>query len=226
MTDNREPQLGVTVMPEWFQCEGIEPVLDRVQALGATAIATSPYVLETAPDGEGGREPPPDGEAGDVRPLDRAALRPHASCGCARRPRSCTIGARYAALRYRPSPPTALTHAHADLLDRVIEAAHDRGIDVLLQVMAASPPGYRVQFSGRWRRRPCLGPDGAPHDARVDRNGSLAIAAHRRATSRRWSAELAQRYPGVAGFRLDWPEVPALRLRERALRLPSGDARR
>ena len=65
------PPLGVTVMPEWFQCEGIAPVLDRVQAMGATAIATSPYVLEVAPDGEGGREPPADGEAGRVRPLDR-----------------------------------------------------------------------------------------------------------------------------------------------------------
>ena len=64
MTDRQStgglPPLGVTVMPEWFQCEGIGPVLDRVQAMGATAIATSPYVLEAAPDGEGGREPPAD----------------------------------------------------------------------------------------------------------------------------------------------------------------------
>ena len=35
--------LGVTVMPEWFQCEGIEPVLDRLQAAGAEALVTSPY---------------------------------------------------------------------------------------------------------------------------------------------------------------------------------------
>jgi len=35
--------LGVTVMPEWFQCEGIGPVLDRVQSLGASAIATMAY---------------------------------------------------------------------------------------------------------------------------------------------------------------------------------------
>jgi len=48
--------LGVTVMPEWFQCEGIGAVLDRVQSIGATAIATSPYVMEVAPDGEGARE--------------------------------------------------------------------------------------------------------------------------------------------------------------------------
>ena len=67
----KRPQLGVTVMPEWFQCEGIEPVLDRLQALGATALVTSPYLLEIAAPGQGAREPPPDGEAGAVRPLDR-----------------------------------------------------------------------------------------------------------------------------------------------------------
>ena len=42
----------------------------------------------------------------------------------------------------------AVTRAHADLLDRVIDGARARGIEVLLQVMAACPPGYRVQFSG------------------------------------------------------------------------------
>ena len=32
MMATRSPTLGITVMPEWFQCEGIEPVLDRLQA--------------------------------------------------------------------------------------------------------------------------------------------------------------------------------------------------
>jgi hypothetical protein len=30
-------QLGVTVMPEWFQSEGIETVLDNLQKIGATS---------------------------------------------------------------------------------------------------------------------------------------------------------------------------------------------
>ena len=34
------PTLGITVMPEWFQCEGIDAVLDRLQAAGASALAT------------------------------------------------------------------------------------------------------------------------------------------------------------------------------------------
>src|SRR4051812_15710308 len=65
------PALGVTVMPEWFQHEGVEPVLDRLQAMGVGAIATSPYVMAPCGEGEGAREPPADGEAGKVRPLDR-----------------------------------------------------------------------------------------------------------------------------------------------------------
>ena len=206
MTAPPAPPLGVTVMPEWFQCEGIGPVLDRIAALGATAIATSPYVLEPAPDGEGAREPPPDGEAGRVRPLDRP-LFGHTELWVRTAPAFEHDAARYAGLRYRPSPATALTRRYADLLDRVVDEARARGIEVLLQVMAACPPGYRVQFSGVEPDDQCRRPDGTTHDARVDRNASLAapqVVAYTAALV----AELAQRYPGVAGFRLDWPEAP------------------
>jgi hypothetical protein len=200
------PPLGVTVMPEWFQCEGIAPVLDRVQAMGATAIATSPYVLEVAPDGEGGREPPADGEAGRVRPLDRA-LFGRTELWVRTAPSFVHDDRRYAGLRYQPSPPSALTTRHAGLIDDVVAEAARRGLAVHLQVMAASPPGYRVQFSAATPEDQCLGPDGATHAARVDRNASLAsgeVVAYVAALV----AELAERYPSVAGFRLDWPEYP------------------
>jgi len=114
---------------------------------------------------------------------------------------------RYHGLRYQPPAATAMTRASAGLLDRVIDAARARGIEVLLQVMAACPPGYRVQFSELADDDRCLGPDGRPHDARVDRNGSLA-SPHVVAYVATLCAELAERYPGVAGFRLDWPEAP------------------
>jgi hypothetical protein len=203
---NTRPALGITVMPEWFQCEGIEPVLDRVQSIGATALVTSPYVLEAAPDGEGGREPPADGEAGRVRPLDRA-LFGRTELWVRTAPSFAHDPAHYAGLRYQPSPPSALTLRHADLLDRVFAAAAARGLAVYLQVMAASPPGYRVQFSAARADDQCLGPDGQPHAARVDRNASLGsadVVAYVAALV----AELATRYPTVAGFRLDWPEYP------------------
>ena len=200
------PSLGITVMPEWFQCEGIAPVLDRVQAAGATAIATSPYVLEVAPDGEGAREPPPDGDAGRVRPLDRE-LFGRTELWVRTAPSFEHDRARYAGLRYQPSPPSPLTVRHARLIDDVLAAAAARGITVYLQVMAASPPGYRVQFSSAVDADQCLGPDGLPHPARVDRNASLASSAVVAYTAA-LVAELAERYPAAAGFRLDWPEYP------------------
>ena len=53
----------------------------------------------------------------------------------------------------------------------------------------------------------CLGPDGQPHGQRVDRNASLA-SSHVVAYITTLLTELASRYPGVTGFRLDWPEYP------------------
>lgn len=204
-------ELGVTVMPEWFQCEGVEPVLDRLQAMGATALVTSPYLLEIAPAGQGAREPPPDGEAGAVRPLDRPLWGRYETWV---RTAPCFVHdtKRYAGLRYQPSPPGALTRAQPEFMDRVIEAARARGFAVYLQVMAASPPGYRVQFSAAVAQDQCVGPDGAVHADRVDRNASLA-SPDVRAYGATLLTELAERYPGVCGLRIDWPEYPPYDLR-------------
>ena len=198
--------LGVTVMPEWFQHEGIEAVLDRVQHIGATAIATSPYVMAQCAEGEGGREPPADGDAGRVRPLDRP-LWGKRELWVRTAPSFAHDRTRYRDLRYQPSLADALTHAQGHWLDRLIDAARSRGINVYLQVMAASPPGYRVQFSNMLEDDRCLGPDGLAHERRVDRNASLA-SPHVVAYVTTLLVELAQRYPGAAGFRLDWPEYP------------------
>lgn len=205
------PVLGVTVMPEWFQCEGVDNVLDRLQAAGATALATSPYLLEMAPAGEGAREPPPDGDAGSVRPLDRL-LWGARETWVRTAPALVHDVARYRGLRYQPSPPGHLTHAHPRLIDEVLEAAARRSMVVYLQVMAASPPGYKVQFSSALAQDQCLGPDGLPHPARVDANASLA-SPHVRDYGAALLVELATRYPGVHGFRIDWPEYPPYDLR-------------
>lgn len=203
--------LGITVMPEWFQCEGIESVLDNLEAAGASALVTSPYLLAVTPSGDGAREPPPDGDAGGVRPLDRPlwGLR---ETWVRTAPSITHDLTRYEGLRYQPTAPGALTRAHPRLIDDVIERAQRRGITVYLQVMAASPPGYRVQFSGAFDEDQCLGPDGRPHPHRVDRNASLA-SSHVREYGAALLAELAERYPEVHGFRVDWPEYPPYDLR-------------
>jgi len=203
--------LGITVMPEWFQCEGVDSVLDRLQAAGANALVTSPYLLEIAPAGEGAREPPPDGDAGGVRHLDRA-LWGARETWVRTAPSLVHDLKRYQGLRYQPTAPGALTRAHPRLIDDVVSAAERRGIAVHLQVMAASPPGYRVQFSGAAAQDQCLGPDGQPHPHRVDRNASLACS-HVRDYGATLLVELAERYPGVRGFRVDWPEYPPYDLR-------------
>lgn len=204
-------RLGVTVMPEWFQCEGIEAVLDNLQAAGATALVTSPYLMRIVAPGEGAREPPPDGEAGGIRPLDRAlwGLR---EAWVSTAPSLVHQMSRYAGLRYQPGPAGELTLAQSDFMDRVVEKASARGLQVYLQVMAASPPGYRVQFSGALEQDQCRGPDGQLHPDRVDRNASLA-SEQVHAYGAALLAELAERYPQVNGFRIDWPEYPPYDLR-------------
>ena len=54
MSGTSSKMLGITVLPEYFQVEGIEPVLDNCQNIaGANAITTSPYVMRLAATGEG-----------------------------------------------------------------------------------------------------------------------------------------------------------------------------
>jgi hypothetical protein len=203
--------LGVTVMPEWFQCEGIDAVLDNLQAAGASALVTSPYLMRIVAAGEGAREPPPDGEAGAVRPLDRE-LWGKRETWVSTAPALVHELSRYEGLRYQPSPAGELTLANPDFMDRVIDKASARGLRVYLQVMAASPPGYRVQFSGAVLQDQCRGPDGQLHPDRVDRNASLA-SEQVHAYGAALLAELAERYPRVVGFRIDWPEYPPYDLR-------------
>lgn len=195
---------GITVLPEWFQSEGIEPVLDRLQAASATDIATSPYVME--PSEDGGREPPADAGAGGVRLLDRPLwgqreLRVRSS------PSFEPERGLYEGLSYRPPEPDALTAREGETVARFIKAAKGRGLNVYLQVQSAIPPGYRVQFGGPRPEDAPLDPDGKTVPDRVDANASLAapaVLAYGEAMLR----DLARAYPAIDGFRIDWPEYP------------------
>ncbi|MEO1106049.1 MAG: hypothetical protein AAFW98_20340, partial [Pseudomonadota bacterium] len=195
---------GVTVLPEWAQAEGIEAVLDRLEAAGVDEIATSPYVM--APDPDGTREPPADGGQGFVRLLDRP-LWGERALTVRTAPSYAPDRTLYEGCAYQPPAPDALTAREGDTVARFIEAAKARGIKVWLQVQAAIPPGYRVQFSGVRDEDAPLGPDGAPVAGRVDANASLAapeIMAYGSALLR----DLAAAYPDVHGLRVDWPEYP------------------
>jgi hypothetical protein len=198
---------GVTVMPEFFQVEGIEAVLDNLQRRARVdAIATSPYVMAPAPDGTGGREPPIDAGAGSVRLLDRP-LWGRRELSVRTAPSFAPDASLYRGLRYQPAAADDLTRAEGHVVSEAIRAAKARGMTVLLQVQAAIPPGYRVQFGGPVEEdRPRL-PDGSTPRTRVDNNGSLA-SPHLHDYARAMVRDLVRAYPEADGLRIDWPEYP------------------
>ncbi len=201
------PRLGILVLPEFFQDEGVDAVLDNVQhRAGATAIATSPYVMAPVADGEGSREPPIDGGAGSVRVLDRPIFG-RTALHVRTAPCFAPDATLYAGLRYQPAPANELTAAQGQVVGEAIDAAKRRGLVVHMQLMAAIPPGYRVQFGGPQEEdRPRL-PNGEFTGLRVDNNGSLAsphLAAYTCALIR----DVIRAYPGIDVLRLDWPEYP------------------
>jgi hypothetical protein len=199
-------RLGITVMPEWIQAEGIGHVLANLAKAGATAVATSPYVMAESDAPDSGREPPIDAGAGKVRLLDRP-LWGKRELRCVTAPSFAPDLSLYARQTYQPSTPTDLTREEGPKVRAFLEAAKARGFDVQLQVQAAIPPGYRVQFGGPLEADMPRLPDGSLHDHRVDKNGSLAspaILAYTRALIR----DIASAYPMIDALRIDWPEYP------------------
>ena len=198
--------LGVTVLPEYIQSEGVAGVLDNLTRIGANAVATSPYLMEEAGPETGQREPPADANAGNVRLLDRPLFGKR-EVYVKTAPSFEPNLALYAGLRYQPSQPTDLTHREGHLLREFIPAAKARGIRVYFQVQAAIPPGYRVQFGGPVDSDRALLPDGRIPPRRLAKNGSLAsphILGYEHALIR----DLVQQYPDLDGLRIDWPEYP------------------
>ena len=198
--------IGVTVMPEWIQFEGIERVLDGLAAAGATAVATAPYVMEPADEKTGSREPPIDAGAGSVRLLDRELwgkreLWVRTAPSFEPNPRL------YSGLRYQPPTPSEMTRRNGPILKAFLRAAKARRLKVYFQVQAAIPPGYRVQFGGpQPDDRPLL-PDGRAPSQRLANNGSLA-SPHILAYHNALLEDLVQQYPDLDGIRVDWPEYP------------------
>ncbi|MCG6884426.1 MAG: hypothetical protein LJE62_11800 [Silicimonas sp.] len=201
------PLLGVTVMPEYIQSEGISPVLDRLQGLArAGSVTTSPYVAAEAAPGQGEREPPGDAGKGSGRLLDRplwgkrevwmetaSSFRPDPTL--------------YRDLEYRPPEANALTDASGSLVGAFLDEAVARGMETWLQVQAAIPPGHRVQFGGPLPGDEPLLPNGTPGGPRVDRNVSLG-SRRLRDYMRAFISDICRNYPQADGIKFDWPEYP------------------
>lgn len=204
MTDRN---FGITVMPEYVQSEGIYAVLDNIAGSArAGSVTTSPYVAALAPEGRGHREPPSDGGLGQKRLLDRP-LWGQRELWMTAAPSFQPDPALYDGLAYLPPPPDDLTEAQGEIVGQFIDAAKSRGMDVWLQIQAAIPPCYRVQFGGPLPDDEPLLPDLAPRPGRVDRNASLA-SPNLRAYVRAIIRDLCQTYPQINGLKFDWPEYP------------------
>ncbi len=200
------PFLGITVMPEYIQSEGIDGVIGNLKRMGATAVCTSPYVMEPASEGEGSREPPADAGAGGVRLLDRP-LWGRRELFVRTAPSFTPDPRLYQGLRYQPVAPDSLSRQSGAMVGDFVKAAKSAGLEVYLQFQAAIPPGYRVQFGGgAGDDQPQL-PDGSVPARRVDKNGSLA-SQHIRSYSQALIADLCRAYPDIDGLRPDWPEYP------------------
>lgn len=203
--------VGVTVLPEYFQVEGVDRVLDNlVQRAGVNAIAMSPYVMQLADEATGSREPPIDAGAGKVRQLDRP-LWGRRELWVRTSPSFSPNRDYYQDLRYQPPTPDDLTAREGAIVQQAIEAAKQRGLQVYFQVQAAIPPGYRVQFGGPLEADQPRMPDGRTPANRVANNASLAspdVIAYQHALIR----DLHANYPDIDGIRFDWPEYPPYRL--------------
>ena len=206
--------VGVNVMPEYFQVEGIEAVLDQVQGrAGATAITTCPYVMQPADARTGAREPPIDGGAGSVRHLDRPLWGGKQELFVATAPAFVPDRSLYSGLRYQPPTPDVLTAQTGATIAEAIRSAKARGLEVHLQIQAACPPGYRVSFGGPVEDDLPRLPDFSLPHGRVDNNASLA-SPHVRTYLRAAITDLCRAYPDIDGIRLDWPEYPPYRLED------------
>ena len=204
------PFLGITVMPEYYQYESIEQVLDNLEQAGATAVTTSPYVMELADEKTGHREPPLDGGAGSVRVLDRPLWGQH-ELFMRTAPSFVPNSLSYQGLRYQPSKATDLTLREGPIVERFIKAAQGRGLKVYFQIQAAIPPGYRVQFGGPVNDDLPRLPSGKIPQNRVANNGSLA-SPHILDYQAALISDLCQQYPSIDGIRFDWPEYPPYEL--------------
>ncbi|MDE2515264.1 MAG: hypothetical protein KGL12_04490 [Rhodospirillales bacterium] len=204
-------RLGLTIMPEYAQCEGVDAVLrNALDIAGATSITTVPSVMEPALTG-GVREPPADGGPGERRLLDRS-LWGHRALQVRTAPSFTPDAALYAGSAYGPPRTTELTHRQGHIVGDLLRACRSRNVQTWLQVMAASPPGVRVQTGGPRDEDLAIGPLGSDSTERVDRNGSLASPGLR-GFMRALITDLARAYPEADGFKFDWPEYPPYEFR-------------
>jgi hypothetical protein len=199
--------VGITVMPEDYQVEGIDQVLRNIKArAGATAVATSPYVMRPSDKERGQRQPPIDAGAGGVRLLDRP-LWGKRELYTTSSPSFTPNLSLYRGLKYQPAAPDDLTKKEGRIVRDFLQAAKVAGLKTYFQIQSVIPPDYIVTSGGPTEEDKPRLPDGSVPKRRVGNTGSLASTEIRRYTEN-LITDLCRQYPEIDGIRVDWPEYP------------------
>lgn len=197
--------LGVTVLSDFVQNEGAEPLLENLlRRAGVTAVACNPTVTAPGDESNGSWQPPEDAGA-SVRQFDRPLWGRHA-LWVRSGPSFAPNPERYTATPYAPRRANDLTEREGPVVGRFLRAAKSAGLRVYFQVGAVQPPGLRIEDTPRL-------PNGQIPSQRMAATGSLASAAIR-AYNRAYARDLFEHYPELDGLRLDWPEYPCYQLDE------------
>ena len=195
---------GITVLSPFFQNEGVEFTLDRIERTGATAVAVNTSVTLPGEPGQGSFQPPDDAGA-SVRLFDRP-LWGKKALWLRSGPGHVAHRDYFHGLAYQPRMPNDVTEAEGKVIGQFIDAAKARGLNVYIQTSAAAPPGLHDND------RPRL-PNGLLPEARMADTGSLA--SHEiRGFNRAWTRDIFDTYPKIDGIRPDWPEYPCYKLDE------------
>jgi len=196
--------LGITVLADFVISEGIDAVLNNLEKVGATAVATNPTVTTEALEGQGSFQPPSD--AGSSPRLFDRPLFGKKSLWVKSAPSYHPNERLYRDTSYNPRKGNELTITHGHIIDDFIKAALDRDLKVYLQVNGATPSGLMTDDTPRL-------PNGEIPDNRMANTGSLASPAIR-SYNRAYVRDLLEKYPKITGFRPDWPEYPCYKLDE------------
>ena len=196
--------LGITVLADFILSEGVDPIIENLMRIGATAVACNPTVTAPAADGTGTFQPPAD--AGSSPRLFDRELFGERSLWVQSAPSYVPSSDFYADSAYGPRKVKDLTHEHGEIIDHFIAAAEAAGLKVYFQLGSVQPSGLRDED------RPCQ-PDGTVAAVRMADTGSLASPAIR-SYNRAYVNDLLAKYPSVQGFRIDWPEYPCYTMAE------------
>jgi hypothetical protein len=202
MTNNTKT-LGIYAWPPHVQAEGVNAVLDNLEAIGATAVSTSTYVAEPASEDDGDRrEPPQNGNKGLVREIDRPlwgkkALYLRTGSSFRRDSRL------YAGQKYAPVQPNDLTDKHGAIIHDFLAEANKRGLKTYIQTSPSRLPDLRegLDESERIADTPRLPGDRLPGNRMVN-FASLASPAVLDFMAAE-TTDILNEYPEVDGLLLD-----------------------